>query len=212
MQHGYPSLSHGAPKFMPWFVCSVTDHATPVHNDCSIKSITWAPSDSASSLPSDDARWASSDSAFPRHSPAPPLPLDFQPPPSPPPPLPHANSETHRHVTSSCLTTPACLGTHTSATSCLLCSALPSLSGLSGSWGTDSPSPTSHASLAVGSTADCLARPCTSEDRVLEGRPTAREHLGYTSCNRNCSHSIANAIAPVSNPFMSRCLLLSSCV
>ena len=199
---------------MPRFVRSVTDHATPVHNDRSVKSITQAPSDSASSLPSDDTRRALSDSAFPRSSPALPLPLDFQPPPSPPPPLPHANSETHRRVASSRLTTPACLasGTHTSATSCLLCSALPSSSGLLGLWGTDSPSPTSCASLAIGSAADRLAHPRTSEDGVLEGRPTARKCLGYTLRNRNRSHSIANAIAPVSDPFVSRCLLLSSCV
>jgi hypothetical protein len=89
---------------------------------------------------------------------------------------------------------------------------LPSSSGLLGSWGTDSPSPTSRASLAVGSAADRLACPCTSEDGVLKGRPTARERLGYTSHNRNRSHSVANAIAPVSDPFVSRCLLLSSCV
>ena len=169
MLHSYPSLSHGAPKFMPRFVRSVTDHATPVHNDRSVKSITQAPSDSASSLPSDDARRASSNSAFPRRSPALPLPLDFQPPLLPPQPLPHANLETHRRVASSRLATPACLRTHTSATSRLLCSTLLSSSGLLGSWGTDSPSPTSRASSAVGSAADRLARPHTSEDGVLEG-------------------------------------------
>jgi len=104
--HGYSTysiLACGAPKFMPRFVCSVTDRATPVHEDHSVKNVTRAPPDSAS--PSDDARWASSNSAFPRRSPALPLPLDFQP--LQPPPLPHANSETHCRVASSCLSTPA---------------------------------------------------------------------------------------------------------
>jgi hypothetical protein len=52
------------------------------------------------------------------------------------PPLPPANSETHPHVVSSRLATPARFGTHASATSRLLRSALPSSSGLPGSWGT----------------------------------------------------------------------------
>jgi hypothetical protein len=56
---------------------------------------------------------------------------------------------------------------------------LPSSSGLPGSWGTDSPSPTSRAPSAVGSAANRLVRPRTSEGGVLEGQPTAREHLGY---------------------------------
>ena len=188
--HGYSTysiLACRAPKFMPQFVRSVTDRATPVHEDHSMKNVTRAPSDSA--FPSDDARWALSNSAFPSRSPAPPLPLDFQPP--QPPPLPHANSEMHRHVASSCLSTPAWFGTHTSATSRLLRSALLFSSGLPGSWGTNSLLPTSRVPSAIESTADRLVRPLTSEDGVLEGQPTARKLLGYISCNRNHGHSIS---------------------
>jgi hypothetical protein len=56
--------------------------------------------------------------------------------------------------------------------------------------GTNSTSPTSRAPSAVGSAADRLVRPRTSEGGVPEGQPTAREHLGYTSRNRNRSHSV----------------------
>jgi hypothetical protein len=65
--HGYPSLACGTPNFMPRFVRSVMDLVTLVYEDHSVKNITRA-------FPSDDASWASSDSAFPRRSLVPPLP------------------------------------------------------------------------------------------------------------------------------------------
>lgn len=191
----YPSLARGAPtRFMPRFVRSATDHASPVRGDRNVKNIARAPSDSA--LPLDDLRRASIDSVYPRRSPASPLPLDFQPPPLPPPPPPpqpqpqHTNTEPHRRVAPSRLATPARFGTHASATSRLLRSALPSSSGHPGSWGSDSPSPVSRAPSAAGSATDRLIRPRTSEDGALEGRPTVRERLGYTSRNRNRSLSV----------------------
>jgi len=193
--HAYPILARGAPpRFMPRFVRSVTDRSTPTRGDRSVKTITRAPSDSA--LPLDDARRVSFDSVYSRRPSASPLPLDSQPLPPPPPPLPplppqHANAETQRRVTPSRLATPARFGTHASATSRLLRSALPSsASSLPRSWGTDSPSPTSRAPSAIGSAVDRLARPRTSEDGALEGRPTARERLGYSSRNRNRSASV----------------------
>jgi len=143
-------------------------------------------------LPLDDARRVSFDSVYSRRPSALPLPLDSQPLPQLPPlPPQHASAETQRHVTPSRLATPGRFGTHVGATSRLLRSALPSSAlGLPRSWGTAPTSPTSRAPSAIGSAVDRLARPCTSEGRTLEGRPTARERLGYSSRNRNCSASV----------------------
>ena len=190
--HAYPSLARGPPpRFMPRFVRSVTERSSPSRGDRSVKNITRTPSDSA--LPLEDARRVSIDSVYSRRPPASPLPFDSQPLPPPLPLLPpqHANAETQRRVTPSRLATPARFGTHTGATSRLLRSALPSsASGIPRSWGADSPSPTSRAPSAVGSVTDRLVRPRTSEDGSLEGRPTARERLGYASRNRHRSASV----------------------
>ncbi|KAH9954697.1 hypothetical protein BC827DRAFT_1241306 [Russula dissimulans] len=179
-------------RFMPRLMRSVTDRAVAVRGDRSVANTARVPSDPG--LPLDDARRISSDSAHPRRPPVPPLhlPLEFQPPP-PPPPIQHANTEPHRRVAPSRLATPARFGMNGSATSRLLRSALPSSSALPGAWGTDSPSPTSRASSALGSAADRLERPIrprTSEDGTLEGRPSARDRLGYTPLNRNRSLSV----------------------
>jgi hypothetical protein len=189
--HAYPSLARRAPtRFMPRFVRSVTDRPTPVRGDHGLKNIAArGPSDSA--LPLDDVRRVSIDSAYKRRSLVSPLPLDFQSPPLQPQQQQHANTETHRRVTSSRLATPSRFGTHASATSRLLRSALPSSLGHPGSWGTDSPTPSSRAPSAIGSASDRLIRPRTSEDGTLEGRPTARDRLGYSSSrNRNRSLSV----------------------
>jgi hypothetical protein len=157
---------------------SVTDRATPMREDRNVENAARSPSDPA--LPIDDARRVSIDSIYQRHSPA--SPLETQP---LLPPLPHA--EPHRRVATSRLATPARFGAHAPASSRLLRAALPSSSG---TWDKDSPSPNSRASSALGSAADRLVRPRTSEDGVLEGRSTARERLGYTPRNRNRSLSV----------------------
>ena len=178
--HGYSSLPRSAPgRFMPRLMRSVTDRATPVREDRDVENAARAPSDPA--LPIDDARRVSIDSVYRMHSPA--SPLETQ---SPLPPLPHA--ESHRRVATSRLATPARFGAHAPASSRLLRAALPS--ALAGTWDKDSPSPSSRASSALGSATDRLVRPRTSEDGVLEGRPTARERLGYTPRNRNRSLSV----------------------
>jgi hypothetical protein len=159
---------------------SVTDRATPVREDRNVENAARAPSDP--SLPIDDPRRLSIDSVYQRHSPA--SPLETQP---PLPPPPHA--EPHRRVATSRLATPARFGAHTPASSRLLRAALPSSSAFPG-WDKDSPSPSSRASSALGSAADRLVRPRTSEDGVLEGRPSARERLGYAPRNRNRSLSV----------------------
>ena len=180
--HGFSSLPRSGPsRFMPRIMRSVTDRATPVRGDRSVENVARAPSDPT--LPMDDGRRVSSDSAYPRRSPASPLPFEGPP---PLPSLPHSNSEPLRRVTPSRLVTPARFGAHAPASSRLLRSAFPSSSG---SWGKDSPSPTSRASSALGSTVDRPSRPRTSEDGVLEGRPSARDRLGYTR-NRNRSLSV----------------------
>ena len=181
--HGYSSLPRSAPgRFMPRLMRSVTDRATPVRGDRSVENVARAPSDPA--LPIDEGRRVSSET-YPRRSPALASPLESQP---PLPPLHHTNAETHRRVAPTRLATPARFGAHVPATSRLLRSALPSSSP--GSWGKDTPSPTSRASSALGSAADRLSRPRTSEDGVLEGRPSARDRLGYTPRNRNRSLSV----------------------
>ena len=175
--HGYSSLPRSAPtRFMPRLMRSVTDRPTPVREDRNLENATRAPSDPA--LPIDDTRRVSIDSIYQRQSPA--SPLETQP---PLPPLPHA--EPHRRVATSRLATPARFGAHAPASSRLLRAALPS-----GTWDKDSPSPGSRASSALGSASDRLVRPRTSEDGVLEGRPTARERLGYAPRNRNRSLSV----------------------
>ena len=175
--HGYSSLPRSAPtRFMPRLMRSVTDRPTPVREDRNLENATRAPSDPA--LPIDDTRRVSIDSIYQRQSPA--SPLEAQP---PLPPLPHA--EPHRRVATSRLATPARFGAHAPASSRLLRAALPS-----GTWDKDSPSPGSRASSALGSASDRLVRPRTSEDGVLEGRPTARERLGYAPRNRNRSLSV----------------------
>jgi hypothetical protein len=176
--HGYSSLPRSATRFMPRLMRSVTDRPTPVREDRNVENAGRAPSDPA--MPIDDARRVSIDSIYQRQSPA--SPLETKP---PLPPLPHA--EPHRRVATSRLATPARFGAHAPASSRLLRAALPSSSG---TWDKDSPSPSSRASSALGSTADRLVRPRTSEDGVLEGRPTARERLGYAPRNRNRSLSV----------------------
>lgn len=179
--HGYSSLPRSAPtRFIPRLMRSVTDRAIPVREDRNVENAARAPSPA---LPIDDARRVSIDSVYQRHSPA--SPLDTPP---PLPPLPHA--EPHRRVATSRLATPARFGAHAPASSRLLRAALPSSSALPGAWDKDSPSPSSRASSALGSAADRLARPRTSEDGVLEGRPTARDRLGYAPRNRNRSLSV----------------------
>ncbi|KAF8487331.1 hypothetical protein DFH94DRAFT_641753 [Russula ochroleuca] len=181
--HGFSSLPRSGPsRFMPRIMRSVTERVTPVRGDRNVENVARAPSDPM--LPMDDGRRVSSDSVYPRRSPASPLPFEGQP---PLPPLPHSNSEPLRRVAPSRLATPARFGAHAPAGSRLLRSALPSTSG---SWGKDSPSPTSRASSALGSTVDRQSRPRTSEDGVLEGRPSARERLGYTPRSRNRSLSV----------------------
>ncbi|KAF8489871.1 hypothetical protein F5888DRAFT_1869464 [Russula emetica] len=181
--HGYSSLPRSAPsRFMPQLMCSVTDRATPVREDRNVENVARAPSDPA--LPIDDARRVSIDSVYQRQSPA--SPLETQPPPLPP--LPHA--EPHRRVATSRLSTPAHFGAHAPASSRLLRAALPSSSALQGIWDKDSPSPSSCASLALGSATDRLVHPRTSEDGGHEGRLTARERLGYTPRNQNRSLSM----------------------
>ncbi len=169
---------------MPRLMRSVTDRATPVHGDRNVENAARAPSDPTLPI-DDDARRVSIDSAYQRQSPA--SPLETQAPLPPPPP-----SEPHRRVVTSRLATPARFGAHAhaSASSRLLRAALPSSSALPGTWGKDSPSPSSRASSALGSAADRLVRPRTSEDGAFEGRPTARERLGYTPRNRNRSLSV----------------------
>ena len=182
--HGYSSLPRSAPgRFMPRLMRSVTDRATPVRGDRNVENAARAPSELT--LPIDEGRRASSESSYPRRSPALSSPLESQP---PLPPLHHTNAEPHRRVAPSRLATPARFGAQAPAASRLLRSALPSSSP--GSWGNDTPSPASRASSALGSSADRLSRPRTSEDGVLEGRPTARERLGYTPRNRNRSLSV----------------------
>ena len=166
---------------MPRLMRSVTDRPTPVREDRNVENAARTPSDPT--LPIDDARRVSIDSIYQRHSPA--SPLETQP---PLPPLPHA--EPHRRVATSRLATPARFGAHAPASSRLLRAALPSSSALPGTWDKDSPSPSSRASSALGSAADRLVRPRTSEDGGLEGRPTARERLGYAPRNRNRSLSV----------------------
>ena len=178
--HGYSSLPRSVPtRFMPRLMRSVTDRATPVRGDRNVENAARAPSDP--SLPIDDARRVSIDSVYQMHSPV--SPSETQSPPLPP--LPHA--EPHRRVAGSRLATPARFGAHAPASSRLLRAALPSSSG---TWDKDSISPSSRASSALGSAADRLVRPRTSEDGVFEGRPTARERLGYTPRNRNRSLSV----------------------
>jgi hypothetical protein len=178
--HGYSSLPRSAPsRFMPRLMRAVTERATPVREDRIVESATRAPSDP--SLPIDDTRRVSIDSVYQRLSPA--SPLETQP---PLPPLPHA--EPHRRVATSRLATPARFGAHAPASSRLLRAALPSSLAISGTWDKDSPSPSSRASSALGSAAERLVRPRTSEDG--EGRLTARERLGYTPRNRNRSLSV----------------------
>ena len=183
--HGYPSLPRSAPnRFMPRLMRSATDRATPVREDRNVEHAARSPSDPA--LPTDDdARRVSIDSVYQRYSPI--SPRETQP---PLPPLPHA--EPHRRVATSRLATPARFGAHTPASSRLLRAALPSSSSsaLPGTWDKDTPSPSSRASSALGYAADRLTRPRTSEDGVLEGRPTARDRLGYTPRNRNRSLSV----------------------
>ena len=177
--HGYSSLPRSAPnRFMPRLMRSVTDRVTPVREDRNVENVPRAPSDPA--LPLDDARRVSIDSVYQMHSPV--SPLEIQP---PLPLLPHA--EPHRRVATSRLATPARFGAHVPASSRLLRAALPSSSG---TWDKDSPSPSSRASSALGSAAERLIRPRTSEDGVFEGRTTARERLGYTTRNRNRSLSV----------------------
>ena len=179
--HGYSSLPRSAPnRFMPRLMRSVTDRATPVREDRNVENAARAPSDPG--LPLDDARRVSIDSVYQMHSPV--SPLESQP---PLPPLPHA--EPHRRVATSGsrLATPARFGAHAPASSRLLRAALPSSSG---TWDKDSPSPSSRASSALGSAADRLVRPRTSEDGGFEGRSMARERLGYTPRNRNRSLSV----------------------
>lgn len=177
--HAYSSLPRSVPnRFMPRLMRSVTDRVTPVREDRNVENAARAPSDPA--LPIDDARRVSIDSVYQMHSPV--SPLETQ---QPLPPLPHA--EPHRRVATSRLATPARFGAHAPASSRLLRAALPSSSG---TWDKDSPSPSSRASSALGSAADRLIRPRTSEDGVFEGRSTARERLGYTARNRNRSLSV----------------------
>jgi hypothetical protein len=171
-------LPRSAPtRFMPR---SVTDRATPVREDRNVENAARAPSDPALSI--DDARRVSIDNIYQRHSPA--SPLETQ---QPLPPLPYAG---HHHLAAtSHLATPARFGAHAPASSRLLRAALPSPSALPGTWDKDSPSLSSRASSTLGSATDHLVRPRTSEDGVLEGRPTARECLGYTPRNQNRSLS-----------------------
>ncbi|KAI9507301.1 hypothetical protein F5148DRAFT_981594 [Russula earlei] len=186
--HAHPSLARSAPtRFVPRLMRSVTDRAVSTRGDRNVENAARAPSDSA--LPLDDARRISSDSLYLRRPPVSPLhlPLEFQP---PPPPIQHTNTEPLRRVAPSRLATPARFGMNGSATSRLLRSALPSSSTLPSAWGGDSPSPTSRASSAIGTAADRLIRPRTSEDGALEGRPSARELLGYAPRNRNRSFSV----------------------
>jgi hypothetical protein len=180
--HGYSTLPRSVPtRFMPQLMRSVTDHATPVREDCNVENVARSPSDPA--LPIDDTHQVSIDSIYQRHSPTSPLETQL-----PLPPLSHA--EPHRRVATSCLATPARFGAHAPASSHLLHAALPSSSALPGTWDKDLPSPSSRASSALGSAADRLVCPRTSEDGVLEGRSMARKHLGYTPRNQNCSLSV----------------------
>lgn len=178
--HGYSSLPRSIPtRIIPRLMRSVTDRTTPMREDRNVENTAQAASDP--SLPIDDTRRVSIDSIYQRHSPA--SPLESQP---PLPPLPHA--EPLRRVATSRLATPARFGTHAPASSRLLrAAALPSSSG---TWDKDSPSPSSRASSALGSAADRLVRPRTSEDGGLEGRTMARERLGYAPRSRNRSHSV----------------------
>jgi hypothetical protein len=183
--HGYSSLPRSAAtRFMPRLMRSVTDRPTPVRGDRNVENAARGPSDPA--LPVEDARRVSTDSnsTYLRRSPASPLESH---PPLPPPPPP---AEPHRRVATSRLATPARFGAHVPASSRLLRAALPS-SAIPGTWDKDSPSPSSRASSALGSAAaDRPIRPRTSEDGMLEGRPTARDRLGYTPRNRNRSLSV----------------------
>ncbi|KAI0295130.1 hypothetical protein B0F90DRAFT_1752875 [Multifurca ochricompacta] len=203
MVRSVPSSS----RFVPRLMRSATDRIAPVRGNHSVENITRVPSDSAL-LPLNEARRVSSDSIYLRRPPASPLPIEFQPQSQPQsqlqpqlqPPLQHPNNtESQRRVPTSRVVTPARFSrTQTPATSRLLLrsAALPSSSaaaaatGIPRSWGAESPSPTSRTSSALGSAVDHLNRPRTSVDGALEGRPSARERLGYPIRNRNRSLSV----------------------
>ncbi|KAI0289138.1 hypothetical protein BC826DRAFT_1107242 [Russula brevipes] len=147
--HAYSSLARAAPtRLMPRIMRSVTDRAIPMRGNRSVENVARGPSDSA--LPLDDRRRVSIDSTYTGRSIASPIPPEFPPPP-PLPPLQHNNAEPHRRVASARLATPSRFGTHATAASRLLRSALPSYSAQPGGWGTDSPSPSSRAPSALGS-------------------------------------------------------------
>ncbi|KAI0270399.1 hypothetical protein BC834DRAFT_511342 [Gloeopeniophorella convolvens] len=177
----HPSLARAVPsRFVPRLMRSATDRVMPARGGPSLgSSSSRAASDSA--LPLEEARRVSSDSYY-RRPPVSPLSSDF------PTTYP---ADPPGHTVSSRLATPARYALNAPANSRLLRSAFPSSSASSaGGWGADSPSPSSRTSSAMGSAADRLARPRTSEDGLLEGRPSARERLGYPPRARNRSMSV----------------------
>jgi hypothetical protein len=185
--HAHPRLASAVPtRFVPRLLRSTTDRTTAVRGNRSVENITRSPSDSA--LQVDEARRVSSDSVHLRRPLVSPLPSELQQ--QQPSPPAYTSLEPHRRVASSRLATPARFGMHTSAASRLLRSALPSSPALTGHLDQDSPSPTSRAPSVSGFAPDRPSRPRTSEDGVLEGRPAARDRLGYTPRNRNRSFSV----------------------
>ena len=125
-----------------------------------------------SALPSDDAHWASSDSAFPRCSPTPPLPncrrRHYHTPIQKRVTMWHRCASPLRHNLGCTRLRPLIF----CVPPCRLRQACQP-----GSWGAYSPSPTSRVPLAVGSAANRLVHPRTSEMAASPGRPTT-EWLG----------------------------------
>jgi hypothetical protein len=167
-------------RFMPPLMRSMTDRATPVREDRNMENAARAPSDPALQI---DERTSG---FYRQYSPEALTCLAFGNPAT-------VTATTVRGAPSSGGSiAPRHSGGFRSACaskSRLLRASLPSSSALPGTWDKDSPSPSSRTSSALGSAADRLVRPRTSEDGVLEGCPTALVRLGYTPRNRNRSLS-----------------------
>jgi hypothetical protein len=179
----FAPLPPSAPtRFMPQLMRSVTDRAIPVREDRNVENAARAPSDPA--LPKDNARRVSIDNIYQRRSPA--SPLETQPPSSS---LPYA--EHRRRVATSRLATPARFGANAPAAPvfCVLHCHLRRPFREHGTMTRHRRSLTHHRLLGPQQTAWSVHARGTCEDGVHEGRPTARERLGYTPRNRNRSLS-----------------------